>query len=190
PRAREPRRRPRRDRGRRHEHAEVEGAHVAGAPPSHRSADGRPAGCPPLRARAPRRPAPPPLARGAPRVPRSRRLATAPVPAARARELDGGGPLPPGALKRGAGRACRSPPPRARLQSMASRNAPLGDDGLQSITMFGPRWKKGGTSGLGAGSPGRRRPQFAHSTFVHAGVPPSMALIQLTIVGTPPVVSV
>src|SRR5436309_7060705 len=60
----------------------------------------------------------------------------------------------------------------------------------QVTTISDPIRENGGWSGLGAGSPGRRRPQFVHSTLVHAGVPSSIAPTQSTSVGTPPVVSV
>src|SRR6266566_4087745 len=53
----------------------------------------------------------------------------------------------------------------------------------------GPDQRERRLERLGAGSPGRRRPQFVHSTSVHAGVPSSIALTQSTSVGTPPVVS-
>src|SRR5579862_544685 len=63
-------------------------------------------------------------------------------------------------------------------------------------TTSDPTCWNGGWSGLGCGSPGRSKPQFVHSTFDQAGslavggLLSSVASIQSTSVGTPPVVSV
>src|SRR5262249_25959441 len=78
-------------------------------------------------------------------------------------------------------------------QSVAgpSTKAPLGDPPLQSTFTLGPTWKNGGVgSAPGRGSPGRSTPSSAASTLVQPGPPVSIALIQSTSSGTPPVVSV
>src|SRR5581483_5398636 len=92
----------------------------------------------------------------------------------------------PGGLTRGA----------AANRRRYSTNAPLADDG-HSITTFDPTCWNGGVGSVGGcGSPGKSTPQSVHCTSVHAGLLPaggvlaSVALIQSTIVGTPPLVSV
>src|SRR5205814_722799 len=71
-----------------------------------------------------------------------------------------------------------------RAQPPASRNAPPGE---QTTTTSDPTCWNGGVGIVGGrGSPGRRRPQFAHWTSVQADVPSIIALTQSTSFGTPP----